>query len=133
MGEGAHAGIDMRIVVPAFVRVSAQSDPAGVPIGAEDISRGYLDVEDAGSVVLTSNSSRGFAVLVAFDARLVSRIAVRIEGQAIEASQGSALQVQSPKVVAKTVRLGYRLFLAPGAAAGTYQWPVRLRFVPAMA
>ncbi|MGZ5073768.1 MAG: hypothetical protein ACXWBL_11550, partial [Usitatibacter sp.] len=66
-GAGAHAGsaiaparaqasVDMRIVVPAFVRVEAQASPGVVPIGEADVARGYVDVDDATSLVLTSNS-----------------------------------------------------------------------------
>ncbi len=127
----AQAGIDVRIVVPAFVRVKAQSDPGVIPIAEADVARGYVDVEDATSLVLTSNSPSGFAMSVAFDERIVSRVAVRIDGRVLEAAaQGSALHIQAPKLVEKAVRVGYRLFLAPGAAAGTYRWPVLLRFAP---
>ncbi|MGZ5104911.1 MAG: hypothetical protein ACXWHB_10720 [Usitatibacter sp.] len=141
-GAGAHAGsaiaparaqasVDMRIVVPAFVRVEAQASPGVVPIGEADVARGYVDVDDATSLVLTSNSRSGFAMSVVFDERIVSRVAVRIAGLALEAaSQGSALHVQAAQMVAKPLRVGYRLFLARGAVAGTYRWPVILTFGP---
>jgi hypothetical protein len=127
----AQAGIDVRIVIPAFVRVKARSDPGVIPIAEADVARGYVDVDDATSLVLTSNSPSGFAVSVAFDERLVSRVAVRIGGHVLEAGpQASALHVQAPKMIEKPLRMGYRLFLVPGAAAGTYRWPVVLSFMP---
>jgi hypothetical protein len=127
----AHAHIDVRIVIPAFVRVKAQSDPAMVPIAEADVVRGYVDVDEATSLTLTSNSPSGFAMSVAFDEAVVSRVAVRIEGRVLEAAaQGTDLHVQAPKLVDRAMRVGYRLFLSPGAAAGTYRWPVRLRFAP---
>lgn len=125
----AQVGIDVRIVIPAFARVKTQSDPGVVPIAKADVARGYVDVEDATSLVLTSNSPSGFAMSVAFDETIVSRVAVRIDGRVLEAAaQGSALHIQAPKLVEKAVRVGYRLFLAPGAVAGTCRWPVLLRW-----
>ena len=126
----AQAGIDVRIVIPAFVRTSAQSDPAEVPIGEADVARGYVDLDDATSLVLTSNSPTGFTMAVAFDERLVSRVAVRIDGRVLEAAGPGELHVASRMIVDKALRVGYRLFLAPGASAGVHRWPVSLRFAP---
>ncbi|HEY6721148.1 MAG TPA: hypothetical protein VI363_05870 [Burkholderiales bacterium] len=126
----AQASIDMRIVIPAFVRTRSQSDPAEVPIGEADIVRGYVDLDEATSLVLTSNSSSGFMVSVAFDERLVSRVVVRIDGRVLEAAAPGEIHVPSRKVVDKPMRVGYRLFLAPSASAGVHRWPVMLRFAP---
>jgi hypothetical protein len=127
----AQALIDVRIVIPAFVRTRLQSDPAEVPIGEADVARGYVDLDEATSLVLTSNSPSGFTMAVAFDERLVSRIAVRIEGQVLQAAAPGELHVASRMIVDKALRVGYRLFLAPGASAGVHRWPVSLRFAPA--
>jgi hypothetical protein len=126
----AQASIDVRIVIPAFVRTNSRSDPAEVPIGEADIARGYVDLDEATSLVLTSNSSSGYMVSVAFDERLVSRVAVRIDGRTLEAAAPGEIHVPSRKVVDKLMRVGYRLFLAPNAAAGVHRWPVMLRFAP---
>jgi hypothetical protein len=126
----AQASIDMRIVIPAFVRTRLQSDPAEVPIGEADIARGYVDLDEATSLVLTSNSRTGYTMAVAFDERLVSRVAVRIDGRVLEAAAPGEIHVVSRMIVDKALRVGYRLFLAPGASAGVHRWPVRLRFAP---
>jgi hypothetical protein len=124
----AQASIDVRIVIPAFVRTKAQSDPAEVPIGEADIARGYVDLDEATSLVLTSNSSSGYMVSVAFDERLVARVAVRIDGRTLEAAAPGEIHVPSRKIIDKPLRVGYRLFLAPHAAPGVHRWPVMLRF-----
>ena len=126
----AQAGIDVRIVIPAFVRTRSQSDPAEVPIGEADVARGYVDLDEATSLVLTSNSPTGFTMAVAFDERLVSRVAVRIDGRVLEAAAPGEIHVASRMIVDKALRVGYRLFLAPGASAGVHRWPVMLRFAP---
>jgi hypothetical protein len=127
----AQSSIDVRIVIPAFVRVKAQTDPGVVPIAEADVARGYVDVEDATSVMLTSNSAQGFAISVAFDETVVSRVALRVDGRAFEAAAaGTSLHVPAPRLIDKALRVGYRLFLAPGTVAGTHRWPVLLRFAP---
>lgn len=128
-GSGARANIDLRIVIPAIVRAKALADPRSLPISELDVERGYVDVDDASSLVLTSNTASGYELSVAFDQRLVSRVAVRIQGSTLEAaSQGSWLHVDAPKMIEAPVRVGYRLYLAPGAHSGTYRWPVALAF-----
>lgn len=124
------AAIDVRIVIPPFVRTSSQSDPAEVPIAESDVARGYVDLDEATSLVLTSNSPSGFTMAVAFDQRLVARIAVRIDGRVLEAAAPGEIHVASRMIVDKALRVGYRLFLAPGASAGIQRWPVMLRFAP---
>ena len=126
---GAQAHIDFRIVIPAIVRARALTTPRYLPVGADDVARGYVDVDDATSLVLTSNSPSGYAVAVAFDERLVSRVEVRIQGNTLEASsRESWLHVDAPKMLEAPLRVGYRLYLAAGARAGTYRWPVTLAF-----
>jgi hypothetical protein len=127
--SGAQASIDFRIVIPVVVRARAQSAPQFLPIDEGDIARGYVELKDATSIVLTSNSTSGYAVSVVFDERVVSRVEVRIQGRTLEAaSQGSWLHVDAPRMADVPLRVGYRLFLAAGTRAGTYRWPVALAF-----
>ena len=128
----AESSQDFRIVIPAFVRVTQRSDPVEVAVGASDVARGYVDVEDATSLMLVSNSPAGYTVRVGYDEKLVSRVAVRMNGNTLEMrAPGTEHHVASPRVTDKAVRVGYRLFLAPGAAPGSYRWPVALDFAPA--
>ncbi len=125
----ARASVDFAIAIPAMVRARALTEPLELPISERDIARGYVDLDAATSLVLTSNSAAGYAVSVAYDPSLVARITVRIQGSSLEAtSQGSWLHVDAPMQVAVPVRVGYRLYLAAHAQPGTYRWPVALAF-----
>ena len=125
----ASGHMDFRIAIPAMVRVEGMSQPRSLRIAREDIARGYVDLDDATSVRVTSNSRSGFAISVAFDEHLVSRVFVRIRGDDLAAdASGDWLHVDAPRMVAAPLRLGYRLFLAPGAREGEYSWPVALGF-----
>jgi hypothetical protein len=131
-GSGAsrvRSSVDFAIVIPAVVRAKALTEPRSLPIEDSDVQRGYIDVDDESSLMLTSNAASGYAVSVAFDPRLVARVAVRIQGNTLEAeSQGSWLHVDAPRMIDAPLRVGYRIFLTSGARAGTYRWPVALAF-----
>jgi len=125
----ASAHIDFRITVPAIVRVDALSQPRSLRIAPEDVARGYVDLDDAAALRVTSNSHAGFTICVGFDERLVSRVFVRIQGDELAArANGDWLHVDAPRMIAAPLRLGYRLFLAAGAREGEYSWPVALGF-----
>jgi hypothetical protein len=123
----ADARIDFRIVIPRAVRAQAVAQQAFLAVAREDLERGYVDLPAASTLRITSNSPAGFGVLVSFDRHIVSRVVVRIRGQALDATvPGSAMQVQAPRMSREPVRVGYRLFLAPGLQPGRFAWPVAL-------
>ncbi len=127
----AKASIDFAVVIPLFLRSKVVSQPASLPVRREDLERGYVDVDGAAAVALASNSPSGYQVRVGFDPRLVARAVVRIDGRAFAADgPGRAFRVEEPLHGTTSVRIGYRLYLAPAAREGTYGWPVALSFTP---
>lgn len=129
--HGAKASIDLRIVIPVVLRAEDMHDPRALALAPEDVARGYVDVEQGTSLLLTSNTRAGFAVSIAADPAIVSRVVARFEGQSLEsAAPAMTLHVDAPQLLREPVVIRYRLFLAPGALAGSYAWPVRLAFAP---
>jgi hypothetical protein len=130
--NGARASVDVRIVIPVVLRAEQLREPETLSIAQADIARGYLDVEEGASLLLTSNNRAGFDVSVAFDPAVVSRVAAHLAGPSVESDgEGPTLHVDAPKLVREPVRVRYRIHLAPGARAGTYAWPLRLGVTPA--
>ena len=130
--NAAKASVDFRIVIPVVLRAEQLREPGSLALAQADVARGYVDVEEGASLVLTSNNRAGFDVSLAFDPALVSRVVARLAGQALEADGAAgSLHVDAPKLLREPVRVGYRIYLAPGAHAGSYTWPVRLAFTPA--
>src|SRR5579862_9634914 len=128
----ARAAIDFRITIPTVVKAEARADPASLRVTAEDVKRGYVDLDDASSVVLTSNSHQGFMLEVAFDPAMVSALEVRVAGRTVRAAEsGSAIVVQSGPLVGKRIRVSYRLYLASHAEAGEHRWPVAVNYFAA--
>jgi hypothetical protein len=127
----ASAGLDFRIVVPAMVRVQARAEPPSIALTAADIARGYVEIDEASAVTLTSNSSSGFALTVSFDTALVRAVEVRLGGATLRATQaGVSFPVYAGRLAASTMRIGYRILLAPGARPGSYRWPMALTYSP---
>jgi hypothetical protein len=125
----SRTALQLRIVIPTVVRAAGLSHPERLEIGAQDIERGYVDVDDATSLSLTSNSRSGYSVSAAFDASVLSRVDVRIQGQnlAFTGGQGNGA-VNAPRMTDAPVNVGYRLYFSAGTVAGRYRWPVVLSF-----
>jgi len=129
--RSASTRLDFRIVIPAIVRVKALEQPAGIAVSEQDIAQGYIDIDRATSLLLTSNSTQGYSLGVAFDAQLLDRVRVRIAGQQFDAGAGTGrIAVHAAKLVDAPVEVGYRLYLKAGVHPGTYRWPVMLAFAP---
>lgn len=128
-GKSARAAVELRIVVPAVVRVKAMAQPERIALEDRHIAQGYIDLDDASSLLLTSNSGRGYHLAVAFDAGILDRVRVRIAGHQLDASEGSGgLDVRAERLVDAPVHASYRLYLKPGVHPGSYRWPVALAF-----
>jgi hypothetical protein len=88
-----------------------------------------VDVDDAASLRLSSNSRSGYALAVAFDAAPLSRVDVRIQGRELAyLHSGQSRPIHAPVLKAEPMRVGFRLYFAPGATAGRHRWPVVLAF-----
>jgi hypothetical protein len=130
--NSAKASVDFRIVIPIVLRAEHLREPESLAIAQADIARGYLDVEEGASLLLTSNNRAGFDVSIAFDSAVILRVVARLAGQSLESDgAGRALHVDASKLIREPVRVRYRIYLAPGVRAGIYAWPLRLAFTPA--
>jgi hypothetical protein len=129
---GAHASIDFRVVIPVVLRVEPVTQQPRISISATDVERGYADVERATLVRVTSNNPSGFGVSLRYDPALVARVEAHIDGQGVSfGGRGGSAHLDAPRMSAAPLVVDYRIFLAPGARAGDYPWPVALAFVPA--
>jgi hypothetical protein len=132
-GSKASTHLNFRIVIPAIVRVKALTQASGVTITQHDVDRGHLDVDAASTLMLTSNSRKGYIVSANFDAEILKSIEVKLPNKTLHAdtSRGTkTMHVDSPILVDEVVGVSYRLYLKPGLKAGHYHWPVALAFMP---
>lgn len=128
----AHTALDFRIRIPVVVKAEARVDPASLRLSTDDLKRGYVDLDAASSVVLTSNAHTGFMLAVAFDPGIVGAVELRMVGRAVKVVEsGMAVQMHSGPLVSQSVQVSYRLFLAAGAQAGEHRWPLAVSYAPA--
>lgn len=127
----ARAFLDFKIVIPAIVRIGSMRQPDGITIEARHVAQGYIDLDQATSLTLTSNSKLGCELSVAFNRSLISRVVVKSGSQEHEVqSANGSFPIAQGRTNNQPVHIGYRLYLQDTATVGNYPWPVALKFTP---
>jgi hypothetical protein len=123
--ESREAPMQVSAYVVPRASLEATSAPATVQVTAADVAVGYKDV--AATYRVRTNDPRGYFLRFATRAGLTQ--AVEVTGLAapvlLEESGTDVLQQHPSRD--QVYSLGFRLRLAPGAAAGTYELPVVVR------
>ena len=125
---GTQASLNIRIVIPAIIRVTPVTQPDYIAIGDQHIAQGYIDLDAGTSVKLTVNTRDGYLLSARYDSQLLSRVEIRVSSQNLTASTGFGSMRVAGLIIEKLVPISYRLHLAPGVRAGEYRWPVALAF-----
>ena len=126
-----HSDFSVSVIVRPAANIEFQSTPGGLEITAADLRRGYIDVLQPTQFTVRSNSPNGFALDVLTVAPMLSSMVVEglTSDQALGKDGGTIVQRwQKPQAV--NLSLTFRFALAPGLAAGSYPWPVRLAVRP---
>lgn len=132
-GSKASAQLNVRIIVPAIVRVKALAQALGITVTQDDVDRGHLDLDAASQLMLTSNSRDGYLISAIFDAEILDSVEIKLPNQTLHANTRKGtktMHVQSSILIDEVVGVGYRLYLKSGLKAGNYHWPVALAFMP---
>ena len=110
--------------------VSYAAAPSVIAISADDLRRGYVDVETATRLVVSSNDPHGFAIDVFPTAELFTAISVQGADGARHAMflgrDGGTIVERSFAGRAISVTLSWRFTLADGITPGLYPWPLQL-------
>jgi len=129
----ASASVDFRIIIPVILRTRTLEQQSHFKVEPQHISQGYIDLEDASTIELTSNSRNGYQLSARYDAGMLAKMDVRIDAQLMTATSGAgSMRIHTPPRLNAVIRIGYRLYLQPSVAVGEYRWPVALTFAPAM-
>jgi hypothetical protein len=123
--------IDFAVVIPVVLRVVTVSEPRSVSIGPEDVARGYVDVNVATAMRVTSNNAAGVTAAISCDPALVARVEARLGGQVVAVqAPGASTRIDLGRMLDAPLGVSYRLFLVSSALPGTYRWPIALRLGP---
>lgn len=123
--------MSVNATVLPVARVQVTSAPADIRISADDLRRGFVDVQQPTSLVVNSNSPNGFALDLMTLSPLASSLIVNgLESDQVLGAAGGTLIQRWQRPQAMRVMLRFRLLLAPGLSAGRYGWPVKLGVRP---
>lgn len=119
--------VPMQVSAYVVPRASLEttSAPATVEVTAADVAAGYKDV--SATYRVRTNDPRGYFLHFATRAGLTQAIEVTGLDAPIMLDESGAEVLQQQPSRDQVYALGFRLRLAPGAAAGTYELPVVVR------
>lgn len=126
---GDTAQLIISATVASHIRIGVRNQPTTFTVSTQDISRGYVDVNQPSELAITTNSGVGVALEFHGMDSGAGLTSIQITGGGSDfrmAPSGGILLLQGgwhPQTP-RDIRLTYRLWLAPQAHAGTYDWPL---------
>lgn len=126
----AHAQLQVSATVLTMLKIKVASQQGQINIEQKHVSQGYIDVEDASVLLITSNNPNGFMMSVTHDPDLVSRVSATLSQGGSRSSGENMIPVRTQQVRDEPMRVSYRLYLNPQAHIGSLPWPVALSFTP---
>jgi hypothetical protein len=128
---GDRARVEIQASVQARALIDRQRLPQAVVISAEDVQRGYVDLEQPVEIGIRTNHAAGVLLDLALNSSNLESVDVR-EASGGELRAASVFIPQPERGLrAHTVSLKVRLKLAPGAVPGTIAWPFSVSLSPA--
>jgi hypothetical protein len=122
------AEVKIRATVLSYFRVGAVSQPADLHLTDNDVARGYVDLPEASSFQVASNTRTHMTVAVAFDPAIVTKVGARLlDSEVVASVPGGAAAVTNDHVGKRHVTVTYRVYLNKDVRPGQYAWPIGLR------
>ena len=118
--------IRVSATVSPYVRLDVLQQQPSLPITAEDIQRGYVDVPTGTSLRTRTNDRNGF--LVNFDSRsnVFERVIVTGIGGTVEIGSAGGSVRAAYTGPESSAQVSYRFYLAQGVQSGNYPWPLQI-------
>jgi hypothetical protein len=127
----AHVSIGATVLRHIGVRVLVA--PRTLQISAADIVLGYVDVPQASTLEIRSNSPAGYLLAIYTEADFSRGTEVRGSGGvALLGRSGGVLSFKAEGKGMRTtpVALSFRVLLSPQARPGVYPWPMQISVLP---
>ena len=117
--------------VEPVARIQQESQPSEVLVSAADVRRGYVDVPQATSLEVNSNSPNGIALdLRPVNSLMTSVIVSGLESEQSLGADGGTLVRRWQRPQSLRLSLRFKFMLAPGVTPGRYAWPLQLEVRP---
>jgi hypothetical protein len=130
-GAADRAQVQIHATVPAKAFIDRQRLPQRVVVSAQDVARGYLDVDEPVEVGIRTNHPGGVVLGIASNSRQLERIDVRAAEGGLLRAAGIFVPQLERGLRARIVSLKLRLKLAPGTVPGSIAYPFSLFLAPA--
>ena len=125
------ATLAVAVTVAPVSRLEIVSEAATVQVTAQDLQRGYLDLNQPTLLNVYSNAREGYALEVLPMSPLIRAIAVHgLGSEADLGAEGGRIVERWERPQTTSLSLTFRLALAPGAVPGIYPWPLHLAIGP---
>ena len=126
--------LDIRASVLEHTSISRLSVPSSLAVSADDIARGYIEVDEPVTIDVRTNSEAG--VILGFSVRspMVRSVTLSGAGNGVAVSEAGAnlnLAKQGKGLSTQSLTLRVRVELAPDAQPGTIAWPLAVFLAPA--
>ena len=132
--RSARSSLELRIVIPAVLRLRMIRQPARIVITERDAKAGYVELPEGMELEVMSNLRAGHAMMVQVASPVVKSVEVSGLGAPVKAGR-EATTIHFPRLARGVTRtllnLEFRLQLAVDVAPGVYDWPVSLTLIPA--
>jgi len=127
--ESVEGKMSVSATVLASARLTVQSQPAAVDVTAEDIERGYVDLDSPIVVSVRTNSRRGYLLQVANSDEAFSQIEISFGNTEMRVSHEG--WVDRPYVSGgESIAMRARLRLSPLAQPGRRALPIEVTASP---
>ncbi len=129
--ECAAEGNSVRLTVMAriatFFRMQVVQQAPALTITADDVVRGYVDINAASNFYVATNTLDGYRIAFrAFGSNFRNVIVTGLKAP-LELGAGGGNEVRVDSNGRRTdYQLNYRFVLAPDAQPGSYQWPLEI-------
>lgn len=124
--EGAKVAITVSATVLEYINMDLKYQTGNVNVTADNITRGYVDV-DAGTIYrIKTNSREGYFLSFNSISSTFTKVLVIDNGRTVElyAGYGSIHMQYAGGWLGEIKKLSYRLYLADNTRPGLYQWPL---------
>jgi len=127
--EGAQASSSMpvSVTVIANAKIRNEFQVTQLKITENDVSRGYVDIQDASRFSVSTNSRVGYLLEFHPVSHLFESVEVSGLGSPVQlGADGGAIVQRGPLPSNLTHVLGFRFYLGKNTVPGNYPWPLLL-------
>ena len=128
--RGGPSGTVVTFAVAPLAEISELRHPAELQIEPRHLVQGYVDLDAATTLRLSTNSD-AVALQLEFSPDVITAARLRVGDaeQTISTSGGEAV-IASRRAANVPLSISYRLYLGRSARAGSQPWPLKLRVLP---